>query len=102
MKRIDQMTQTLKIGIIGDFDPGSVSHVATNFALHHAAVRIGVKIAVSWLPTDMLEDASSEASLTVRESDALWCSPGGPYRSTNGALLAIRFARESGRPYIGT
>jgi CTP synthase (UTP-ammonia lyase) len=34
--------------------------------------------------------------------DALWCVPGSPFRSMTGALNAIRFARESDRPLIGT
>ncbi len=31
-----------------------------------------------------------------------FCSPGSPYRSLDGALEAIRFAREGGVPFIGT
>ena len=34
--------------------------------------------------------------------DGLWCVPASPYRSTEGALRAIRFAREQGRPFLGT
>src|SRR5690606_14919504 len=38
----------------------------------------------------------------VGDFDALWCVPGSPYRSMDGALRAIRAARESGRPFLGT
>jgi CTP synthase (UTP-ammonia lyase) len=31
-----------------------------------------------------------------------WCVPASPYRSTEGALAAIRFARETGRAFLGT
>src|SRR5207302_808902 len=34
--------------------------------------------------------------------DGIWCVPASPYANTAGALEAIRFARESGRPYLGT
>src|SRR5204862_344720 len=34
--------------------------------------------------------------------DAIWCVPNSPYASMEGALCAIRFARESGRPFLGT
>ena len=34
--------------------------------------------------------------------DALWCSPGSPYRSTAGAQAGIRHARERGVPFLGT
>src|SRR5205809_607084 len=32
----------------------------------------------------------------------IWCVPGSPYRSMDGALRANRFARENGRPFLGT
>jgi len=32
----------------------------------------------------------------------IWCVPGSPYASMDGALNAIRFAREHGRPFLGT
>jgi CTP synthase (UTP-ammonia lyase) len=32
----------------------------------------------------------------------VWCVPASPYASADGALAAIRFARESGRPFLGT
>ncbi len=41
-----------------------------------------------------------ESQLT--QVDALWCSPGSPYLSLDGALNGIRFARERGWPIIGT
>jgi CTP synthase (UTP-ammonia lyase) len=34
--------------------------------------------------------------------DGLWCVPGSPYASMEGALNAIRQARESGLPFLGT
>jgi CTP synthase (UTP-ammonia lyase) len=32
----------------------------------------------------------------------IWCVPASPYANTRGALAAIRFARETGRPFLGT
>jgi len=34
--------------------------------------------------------------------DGVWLAPGSPYRSLDGALLAIRHARERGVPLVGT
>jgi len=33
---------------------------------------------------------------------AIWCVPASPYASMEGALRAIRFAREAPRPFLGT
>jgi CTP synthase (UTP-ammonia lyase) len=94
------MNQRLKVGVIGDFDPNLWFHNATNEALGHAAASISVPVEFSWLPTPSLAEGFIET--TLKSFDALWCSPGSPYRSMNGALRAIQFAREQGWPFIGT
>lgn len=94
------MNQSLRVGMIGDFDPHRATHTATNDALRHAARALSVSVDCSWLPTHTLQDDVDEGSL--REYDALWCAPGSPYKSMSGALRAIRFARESDWPFIGT
>ncbi len=93
------MGQRLDIGVIGDFDPSSSSHSATNAALDHAAAALERSATVSWLPTLGLE---GEPVPGLERFDGLWCSPGSPYRSMAGALAGIRFARERGRPFFAT
>jgi CTP synthase (UTP-ammonia lyase) len=61
---------------------------------------VGVTVDSSWLPTESLDVEASKK--TLERFDGLWCSPGSPYKSMNGALKAIRFAREMGWPFIGT
>ena len=94
------MNQQVKVGIIGDYDPQFRSHIATNEALGHAAAALSVSLTSSWLPTRSLANGSVET--TLKQFDALWCAPGSPYKSMDGALQAIRFAREKGWPFIGT
>ena len=95
------MSQQLKIGIIGDYDPKIFfSHISTNEALRHAASALSVSIDFTWLPT--LSLAGQSIGTTLKQFDALWCAPGSPYKSMDGALQSIRFAREMGFPFIGT
>jgi CTP synthase (UTP-ammonia lyase) len=95
-----EVTDSLRIGIIGDWDPARSSHVATNEALGHAANALGVALEVSWLPTPALDHP--DGTMRLEAYDALWCAPGSPYESMEGALAAIRFARERDCPFIGT
>jgi CTP synthase (UTP-ammonia lyase) len=95
-----KMDRPLKVGIIGDFDPNKLSHIATHEALSHAAKALAVGVELAWLATPSLEDESSLARL--KSCDALWCAAASPYLSMNGALRAIRFAREEDWPFIGT
>jgi CTP synthase (UTP-ammonia lyase) len=95
------MHQQLKVGIIGDYDPKTFfSHLPTNEALSHAASVLSVSIDSTWLPTLSLTGQS--IGTTLKQFDALWCAPGSPYQSMDGALQAIRFAREMGFPFIAT
>lgn len=89
----------IKVGIVGDRDPDNPTHTATEKALEHAGASLGIPVEAQWLPTDALEGRASEA---LQDFDAVFCSPGSPYRSFDGALDAIRVARENGVPFIGT
>jgi CTP synthase (UTP-ammonia lyase) len=94
------MTQPLRIGIIGDYNPQYRTHTATDAALRHAANALCVTLDSAWLPTTSLDRDFSQ--LKLAEFDALLCSPGSPYKSMHGALQAIRFAREKDWPFFGT
>jgi CTP synthase (UTP-ammonia lyase) len=93
------MTRRISVGVIGDFDPEFPPHPATNAGLEHAAAALGVAAEVRWHGTEALADADPAAALV---EDALWCAPGSPYRSLDGALRAVRFARERDVPLLGT
>jgi CTP synthase (UTP-ammonia lyase) len=88
------------VGIIGDFNPDSETHRATNEALQHAADALATTVTVSWVPTVALSHGAVERAL--EPFDALWAAPGSPYQSMEGALHGIRFAREQGWPFFGT
>ncbi len=87
----------MKIGIIGDFD-GRPSHLATQHALLQSAKRLGTELDYQWMPTQTFEDTRNG----LESVDGLWGAPGSPYKSMNGAVNAIRFARENNVPFLGT
>ena len=90
----------LTVGIVGDFQPANSTHVATNDSLDHAAAGLSVELERRWIPTEALDTDSSRRLL--EPLDGIWIAPASPYRSMGGALAAIRFAREGGRPLVGT
>ncbi len=91
--------QTVQIGLIGDYNAEVVAHQAIPRALQLAAEAVGVKVIPTWLPTEMLAEP---VAARVEHFDGLWCVPASPYRSAEGALAAIRWARETGTPFLGT
>jgi CTP synthase (UTP-ammonia lyase) len=88
------MANATRIGIIGDFNPGNITHIATDRAIQDAAKALGKQFESVWIPTNQ--------SSGLDRFDALFCSPGSPYKSLDGALNCIRYARENNVPFIGT
>ena len=89
----------VRIGIVGDFNPESRSHQATNAALRHAAASLSIDVEVAWLPTPSLRDPGADRIL---ESFIGLCAAAvSPYGSMEGALNGIRFARVRNWPFAG-
>ena len=91
------LTHVLRIALVGDRDDSVTAHRAIPLALGRAAEAGNVGLDLRWLPTDQI---ASDA--TLGGFHGLWCVPASPYRSMDGALRAIRFAREQGLPFLGT
>jgi CTP synthase (UTP-ammonia lyase) len=89
---------TLRIGLIGDYQPEAIAHRAIPVALSRAAAVTGLALDVEWLATGALGRDAAPA----RACDALWAAPATPYADGDAALAAIRHARESGLPFLGT
>ncbi|POF38595.1 hypothetical protein B0D71_30300 [Pseudomonas laurylsulfativorans] len=90
-------TRPIRIALIGDYDPQVTAHQAIPVALEKAAEHSGRNVQWQWLATDEIH-----AESPLHTFDGFWCVPASPYRSTDGALTAIRFAREQRRPFLGT
>jgi CTP synthase (UTP-ammonia lyase) len=88
------------IAIVGDFQPGNRSHVATNEAMRHCSAALGLSVESCWLGTEELMQPGAPKRVT--SFSGLWIAPGSPYKSTEGAFLAIRTARERQIPLLGT
>jgi CTP synthase (UTP-ammonia lyase) len=87
-----------RLALIGDFNTKVVAHEAIPLALELAGQATGCPVTADWIGTDVITDAPRQ----LTAYDAVWCVPGSPYRSMEGALNTIRFARESQRPFLGT
>jgi CTP synthase (UTP-ammonia lyase) len=91
------MPHPLRIALIGDYDPAVIAHQAIPMALDRAGTDLGVDVQPTWLATEIIRELAD-----VDGYHGIWCVPASPYRSEDGALLAIRAARESHRPFLGT
>ncbi len=90
-------TRPLQIALIGDFDASITAHRAIQAALPLAGRALGLSVEARCLSTDHID-----AAALAQPFDAIWCMPGSPYKSLEGALAAIRHAREQRIPFLGT
>jgi CTP synthase (UTP-ammonia lyase) len=95
------VSQAVRIGILGDFNPEFPSHHATNGSLQHAAHKLNLKVESQWIPTPSLTPGA-ETEKILETFDGLWASPGSPYKSFDGMLKGIEFARRRDWPFLGT
>ncbi len=87
----------LHIGLIGDYNAKLTAHQAIPQALQMAADALGIMLSFEWVPTLLINNEERLARF-----HGLWCVPGSPYDSTDGALLAIHYARMHKVPFLGT
>src|SRR5215467_725373 len=90
------MTARVTLALVGDRDERITAHRAIDTALPLLSRAIDVAIEGRWLGTEMVTAAA------LQGVDGVWCVPGSPYRSIDGALCAIEHARTRGVPFLGT
>jgi CTP synthase (UTP-ammonia lyase) len=95
----NEREKTIRVGLVGDYDAAVRAHVAIPKALQLVARETGITIEPTWISTAEL---TREVEDQLRVYSGLWCVPASPYKNMEGALSAIRFARERGISFLGT
>ena len=86
------------LALVGDYSPAVLAHQAIPRALELARAETGIAVEWRWVATRDIHDAARDLADCV----AVWTVPASPYENTAGALDAIRLARETKRPFLGT
>ena len=88
-----------KIAIVGDFNPDYESHTKLNDSIEHVKNRFNLKLDYEWIDTIKAE---KEADGLLCQYSGIWSAPGSPFKSLDGALKAIHYARINNVPHLGT
>jgi CTP synthase (UTP-ammonia lyase) len=91
------MRRKVVVGLVGNYNHSVPAHQAIPLALNRAAETEQIGVEYEWIPTEEMTSVSRIASF-----DGVWCVPASPYQNMEGALLAIRHARENAIPFLGT
>lgn len=86
------------IAIVGDYSERHTAHRAIPRALELAREKSQAPVEWEWVATRRIGDASRD----LAGYSAVWLAPASPYENTQGAIAAVRWAREGRRPFLGT
>ncbi|KAF8871124.1 CTP synthase N-terminus-domain-containing protein [Infundibulicybe gibba] len=105
----ERLFDTVTIALVGKYTDLKDSYMSVTKALEHSAFRVHRKLIVQWVESSDLEPETQESN-AARYHDA-WRAvvgangilvPGGfGQRGTEGMLMAIKYAREQGIPFLG-
>lgn len=89
---------TAHVALIGDYDATVIAHQGIERSLSMARTSMP-GLTWQWVHTT---DLGTNVAERLSPFSGLWVVPASPYANTDGALEAIRFAREGLRPFLGT
>ncbi|MGB9145202.1 MAG: CTP synthase [Acidobacteriaceae bacterium] len=89
----------VSIAIVGKYVEYEDSYKSLKEALVHGALAMNLRLSVTWIEAEGLEDSSCDAQL--RGYDGILVPGGFGKRGIEGMLNAIRYARERRVPYFG-
>jgi CTP synthase (UTP-ammonia lyase) len=90
------LDKTIKIALVGEYDPTFKPHIATDNAISHSAKKLGINVKSVWVSTERIEPTIFDTYHGV------WIAPGSPYKNLNKTLWVIRYTRENYLPCLGT
>jgi len=91
-------THEVKIALVGKYVDLTESYKSLSEALIHAGAHTGARIHINYVDSESIEKNGSACLDTM---DAILVPGGFGKRGVEGKIMAIRYAREKGVPYLG-
>ncbi|HCE01476.1 MAG TPA: CTP synthase, partial [Armatimonadetes bacterium] len=89
-----------RIAVVGKYTSNGDAYKSIGEALVHAGIPNDARVRVEWIESDSLENGVSPAD-ALGGMDGLVVAPGFGGRGIEGKIQAIRYARETGLPFLG-
>ncbi|MFA5561710.1 MAG: CTP synthase [Eubacteriales bacterium] len=97
--RIHKRNKTTVIGLVGKYVQLHDAYLSVTEALRHAGYELGTRIKIEWIDSECLQEDNYEQYLAPLDGILV---PGGfGSRGVEGKVLAVRYAREHRKPYLG-
>ncbi len=107
LKEWESLVDTLKspsnscpIAVVGKYTSNGDAYKSISEALIHAGIPNDSRVDITWIESDSLESAKSPEDFLCGV-DGLVVAPGFGMRGVEGKIAAIKYARETGLPFLG-
>ena len=98
-QRIEELEGAVRIAIVGKYVQLQDAYLSVVEALKHSAISHGTHLEIEWVDAETLDP--DEAAEHLRGVDGILIPGGFGPRAIEGKVAAVRYARESGTPFLG-
>ncbi|HNU00702.1 MAG TPA: CTP synthase [Acidobacteriota bacterium] len=99
LRRMDNLTETVSVAMVGKYVGLIDSYKSLNEALIHGGVANGVRVELHWIESENITADNAEA--TLAPYDAVLVPGGFGIRGIEGKIHAIQYARTRRVPFFG-
>ncbi len=97
-RKIREPEEQVTIAMVGKYVELTDAYKSVNESLFHGGMAHGVRVHIEYIDAESLEKTGTDCLASV---DGILVPGGFGQRGTEGKMLAIRYARENGVPYLG-
>ena len=97
--RLKNPIDTVSIALVGKYVELKDAYKSIAEAFVHGGAENELRVKVNWVHSEDLNDANVERLL--KGHDGILVAPGFGERGIDGKLLAVKYARENGIPFLG-
>jgi len=99
VNKINNLQQTVKIGVVGKYTNLKDSYKSLIEALTHGGLENNAKVEIQWMDAQKIE--TNQLVKELSGVDGILIPGGFGYRGVEGKIEAIRYARENNIPFFG-
>jgi CTP synthase len=97
--KVKAATGTVRVALVGKYVQLQDAYLSVVEALKHAAIHHGRNVQVTWVDAETLKQ--EELASQLASADGILVPGGFGVRGIEGKIMAVRYARENGVPYLG-